>query len=261
MSRILITGASDGLGRALAEALAGHGHELIVHGRDPDRLAAVAEKTGGFPMRADLSDLSAVRDLARAVSARYDALDVLVNNAGVGFGAPGVGRQVSRDGIELRMAVNYLAPYVLSRSLVPLLKAAAPARIVNVASIGQLDVDLDDLMNERHYNGTSAYRRSKLALICDTFDLADELAGTGVTVNAVHPAALMPTTMVREAQRGTIDALETGLAAVLRVVVDPALIYVTGRYFEGGREGRARDQAYDRSFRAALRARAAQLVG
>ena len=198
MARILVTGASDGLGRALAESLADRGHELVLHGRDPQRLAAVAEKTGGVALRADLADLAQVRGLARAVADRYDTLDVLVNNAGVGFGEPGAPRELSADGNELRFAVNYLAPAPLSRLLLPLLRRAGAARIVNVASIGQHDVDLDDLMFERGYDGVAAYRRAKLALIADTFDLAEELAGTGVTVNALHPATLMPTTMVRD---------------------------------------------------------------
>jgi NAD(P)-dependent dehydrogenase (short-subunit alcohol dehydrogenase family) len=232
-----------------------------VHGRDEARLAAVAAKTGGAALRADLSDMPAVRGLARAVADRYATLDVLVNNAGVGFGAPGASRQVTVDGFELRLAVNYLAPYVLSRALLPLLRAAAPARIVNVASIGQLDVDLDDLMMTRHYDRFDAYRRAKLALIADTFDLAAELAGTGVTVNALHPATLMPTTMVHEAKTGVVSSVEEGLAATLRLVEDPALDGVTGRYFEGQREARAREQAYDPAFRAALHARAEQLVG
>jgi NAD(P)-dependent dehydrogenase (short-subunit alcohol dehydrogenase family) len=261
VARVLVTGASDGLGRALAEALADRGHELVLHGRDPQRLAAVADKTGAVALRADLADLAQVRGLARAVADRYDSLDVLVNNAAVGFGEPGAPRELSADGYELRLAVDYLAPHLLSRLLLPLLRRAGAARIVNVASIGQLEVDLDDLQFERGYDGVSAYRRAKLALIADTFDLAEELAGTGVTVNALHPATLMPTTMVRVARTGTIDDLDKGLAATLRLVDDPALAGVTGRYFDGQRAARARPQAYDPAFRAALRARAAELTG
>jgi len=264
MARILVTGASDGLGRALAETLAARGHELVVHGRDPDRLAAVAEKTGGVPLRADLSRMAEVRALADAVSDRYDSLDVLVNNAAVGFGAPNAPRVMTPDGIELRLAVNYLAPYLLSRLLLPLLRRARPptARIVNVASIGQRDVDLDDLMMDRGYDGTEAYRRAKLALIADTFDLAsqEQREGTGVTVNAVHPAVLMPTTMVREAGTGTIETLEEGLANTLRVVDGPEVAGLTGRYFEGPREARGRAQAYDEAFRTRLAAQAEALV-
>ncbi|GAA4681957.1 SDR family NAD(P)-dependent oxidoreductase [Phytohabitans rumicis] len=248
MARILITGASDGLGRALAYALAAGGHRLVVHGRDAGRLAEVAERTGAEAIRADLASLAEVRRLAASVDGD---LDVLVNNAGVGFGRPGAPRQLSVDGYELRLAVNYLAPYLLTRLLLPRLRQ--PARIVNVASVGQLPFDLDDPMMERGYNGTSAYRRSKLALIAHSFDLAEELAGTGVTVNSLHPASLMPTTMVREAGTGQIDTLEQGLEATLRLVVAPEMTTVTGRYFDGVRESRALDQAYDADFRARLR--------
>src|SRR5690606_40849729 len=121
-------GASDGLGRALAHDLAGTGHRLILHGRDPTRLAEVAERTGGEPVRADLSSLAEVRALADTVRERHDRLDVLVNNAGVGFGPPGGGRELSKDGYELRFAVNYLAPYLLTRLLLPLRRRPRPAR-------------------------------------------------------------------------------------------------------------------------------------
>ncbi|SNS84372.1 short chain dehydrogenase [Asanoa hainanensis] len=260
MSRILITGASDGLGRALALTLAERGHELVLHGRDPERLAEVARTTGAVAFRADLAVQAEVRDLARAVTDRYDSLDVLVNNAGVGFGAPGAPRELTSDGIELRLAVNYLAPHLLSRLLLPLLRKPATARVVNVASIGQADIDLDDLMMTQGYDGTRAYRRAKLAMICDTFDLAEQLAGTGVTVNCLHPATLMPTTLVRIAEYAPVSTLEQGLRATLRLVDDPALDGVTGRYFDGEREERVRAQAYDPAFRAALAARAAALT-
>ena len=260
MSRILITGASDGLGRALAFALAEQGHELILHGRHAERLAEVARATGAVALRADLAEQASVRRLADEVADRYDALDVLVNNAGVGFGAPGAAREMTADGIELRLAVNYLAPYLLSRLLLPLLRKPARARIVNVASIGQADIDLDDLMMDHGYDGIRAYRRAKLAMICDTFDLAQQLSGTGVTVNCLHPATLMPTTLVKVAQFAPVSSLEQGLRATLRLVVDPALDGVTGAYFDGEREERVRAQAYDTEFRAALAARAAALT-
>ncbi|MCW6005429.1 SDR family NAD(P)-dependent oxidoreductase [Micromonospora sp. CPCC 205371] len=258
MALILITGASDGLGRALATALADQGHHLIVHGRDAARLADVAALTGATPIRADLSSLAEVRRLAEAVP---EGLDVLVNNAGVGFGAPGAGRELSADGYELRLAVNYLAPYLLTKLVLPRMARETPARIVNVASVGQRPLDLADPMMERGYDGVEAYRRSKLALIAHTFDLAEELAGTLVTANCLHPASLMPTTMVREAGWGEIDTLEKGLRATLRLVVDPQLTGVTGRYFDGEREARALDQAYDPEFRKQLRELTESLIG
>ena len=260
MANILITGASDGLGRALAGELAGAGHRLVVHGRDTGRLAGIARETGAVAIRADLASLDGVRGLAAQVGEHAARLDVLVNNAGVGFGAPDAGRELSRDGHELRLAVNYLAPYLLTRLLLPALRRSGSARIVNVASAGQRPVDLDDLMMERAYTGVEAYRRSKLALIAHTFDLADELAGTGVTANCLHPASLMPTAMVRESGYGIIDSLEQGLHATLRLVVDPGLDDVTGRYFNGTHPTRALDQAYDPAFRARLRERTEALL-
>ena len=261
MGYILITDASDGLGRALARALAGAGHQLVVHGRDAGRLAEIAEETGAVPIRADLSSLAEVRRLAAEVTDHAPRLDVLVNNAGVGFGAPGAGRELSKDGYELRLAVNYLAPYLLTRLLLPGLRRSAPARVVNVASVGQRPVDLDDLMMEQGYTGVDAYRRAKLALIAHTFDLAEGLAGTGVTVNCLHPASLMPTTMVQESGYGVMDSLEQGLRATLRLVIDAELDGVTGQYFNGTRPARALDQAYDPEFRARLRDRTETLVG
>jgi NAD(P)-dependent dehydrogenase (short-subunit alcohol dehydrogenase family) len=260
VANILITGASDGLGRALGRDLAGAGHQLIVHGRDAGRLAGIARETGAVAIRADLSSLDEVRGLAAQAAARTAQLDVLVNNAGVGFGVPGAGRELSRDGYELRLAVNYLAPYLLTRLLLPALRRSGSARVVNVASAGQRPVDLDDLMMQREYDGVEAYRRSKLALIAHTFDLADELAGTGVTANCLHPASLMPTAMVRESRYGVIDSLEQGLHATLRLVVDPDLDGVTGRYFNGTQPAQAIDQAYDPAFRAQLRERTEALL-
>jgi NAD(P)-dependent dehydrogenase (short-subunit alcohol dehydrogenase family) len=217
----------------------------------------VAQQTGARPVQADLASLAGVRQLAEAVPGE---LDVLVNNAGVGFGPPGQPRQWSADGIELRLAVNYVAPYLLTRLLLPALLRSAPARVVNVASVGQAPFDLDDPMLAGGYDGVYAYRRSKLALVAHTFDLAGELDGTGVTVNCLHPASLMPTAMVRESGWAQISTLEQGLRATLRLVVDPALAGVTGRYFDGERESRALDQAYDLPFRERLRALTESLI-
>jgi NAD(P)-dependent dehydrogenase (short-subunit alcohol dehydrogenase family) len=261
MGTMLITGASDGLGRELAYALAEQGHELVVHGRDAARLAEVAERTGAEAIQADLASLDQVRRLASEVTSRHDRLDVLVNNAGIGFGRPGAARQLSADGHELRLAVNYLAPYLLTRLLLPLLMRSVPARIVNVASMGQAPVDLEDPMLVYGYDGRLAYRRAKLALIAHSVDLAEELDGAGVTVNSLHPATLMPTTMVREALTEQVDSLEQGLRATLRLVVAPELAGVTGRYFDGERESRALEQAYDVDFRKRLRAFTDSLVG
>ncbi|MEV0720722.1 SDR family NAD(P)-dependent oxidoreductase [Asanoa sp. NPDC050611] len=252
MSRILITGASDGLGRALAVELAASGrHELLLHGRDAGRLADVATATGGTPFQADFASLAEVKRLAAEVAGKYDRLDVLVNNAGIGFHVDGRTRQVTADGHELRLAVNYLAPVLLTRELLPLLHAGDAARIVNVASIGQQPMDFDDPQFTRDYTDVAAYCRAKLALISHTIDLAHDLPG--ITVNSVHPASYMPTSMSRRSGMDVVDTLEQGVAATRRLVDDPALAGLTGRYFDGGTEARAAQEVYDPAYRRRLR--------
>jgi NAD(P)-dependent dehydrogenase (short-subunit alcohol dehydrogenase family) len=234
MATILITGASDGLGRALAEDLAKDGHRLLLHGRNTDRLAEVAAATGGEVFTADFSSLAAVKGLADDVAARHGRLDVLVNNAGVGFrtdSASSTRRETSADGYELRLAVNFLAPVLLTRELLPLLRAAAPARVVNVASVGQQLFDFDDPQHERNFSQADAYCRSKLALISHTVDLAEQLAPFGITVNAVHPATFMATTMTSTSGVPAQEPLEKGVAATRRLVDAPELTTVTGTYF------------------------------
>ncbi|MEU6339634.1 SDR family NAD(P)-dependent oxidoreductase [Streptomyces sp. NPDC046977] len=261
MATILITGASDGLGRALAEDLAVDGrHTLLLHGRDPRRLAEVAEATGARTYRADLSSLAAVRGLAAEVAAGHDRLDVLVNNAGVGFHATGTQRLTSHDGHELRLAVNYLAPVLLTRELLPLLRRSAPARVVNVASVGQRPVDFSDPQLTRGHTEAEAYCRSKLALIGHGLDLAEELSGSGVTVNSLHPASFMPTAMSRASGMDVVDSLEQGVAATRRLVDAPELAGVTGRYFDGDKEARASAEAYDPEFRRRLAALTSELL-
>jgi NAD(P)-dependent dehydrogenase (short-subunit alcohol dehydrogenase family) len=256
MKSILITGATDGLGRALAANLAAGGDRLLLHGRSEERgretMAAIREQTGNDRLEfflADLSELAQVRRLAAEV-ADAGPLDVLVSNAGIGTGE----REVSHDGIELRFAVNYLAGYLLTRSLLPTLTSGA--RIVHVSSAGQMAIDFDNPMLERDYSGARAYCQSKLAQIMFTFDLAEELAGTGVTANALHPATYMPTKMVTS----PISTLEEGVEATRRLVVDDELDGVTGRYFNGTREARADPQAYDADARRKLRELSEQLI-
>src|SRR3954468_19045822 len=167
---VLITGATDGLGRALAADLAGRGARVLVHGRDPARVSGAVEETGaagGYV--AALASLAEVRRLADEVARHHAGLDVLVSNAGIGTTLPGDGaRMESLDGYELRFAVNHLAGFLLTRLLEPLLVAAPDARIVNVASAGQWPIDFDDVMLERTYDGSRAYAQSKLAQIMAT---------------------------------------------------------------------------------------------
>jgi NAD(P)-dependent dehydrogenase (short-subunit alcohol dehydrogenase family) len=156
--------------------------------------------------------------------------------------------------------VNYLAPYLLVEGLLALLKDSTPARIVNVASVGQAPLNFKDIMFEHAYLGVTAYRRSKLAMIAWTFDLAVRLANTGVTANALHPASLMPTKMVLESGWNVMSTVEEGLEATIRLVIDPALDGVTGRYFDGLQGAKANVQAYDREVRSRLAALTEDLI-
>jgi NAD(P)-dependent dehydrogenase (short-subunit alcohol dehydrogenase family) len=261
---ILVTGATDGLGKRVAQELAAKGATVLLHGRSSRRLEATLEelkkeagneKLGSY--LADFSSLGEVRGLAEQVLSEHDRLDMLVNNAGII--APE--RKESGDGHELTFAVNYLSHFLLTRLLLPLLQDSAPSRIVNVASAGQSPIDFDDPMLERGYEAMRAYTRSKLAQIVFTFELAGRLQDTGVTVNALHPASLMDTKMVHGTFGYTMSTVEEGTEAVVRLAASPELEGVTGRYFDGTREARANRQAYDEGVRKRLWALSEELSG
>ena len=273
---VLVTGATDGLGRALAADLARSGATVLVHGRDPSRIAdtvqevraaaaeapyaaAAAASDRVRSYQADLASLAGVRALAAEVIAAEPRLDVLVNNAGIGTTVPGGGvRQESADGYELRFAVNYLAGYALTRLLLPLLRKSAPSRIVNVSSLGQQAIDFRDVMLTEDYDGMRAYRQSKLAQILFTIDLAAELDLTGVTVNALHPATFMPTKIVAGPTASTIAQ---GVEATMRLITAPVAAAGSGRFYNSLEEARANDQAYDPDARRQLRELSAKLTG
>ena len=260
---ILVTGSTGGLGREVAYRLAATGAHVIVHGRNEERGLAVVDSitatgTGSARfIRADLASLDEVRAFAETIRSEYDRLDVLVNNAGILL-ADGQ-RQTSADGHELTFAVNYLAGFLLTHELMPLLEASSPSRVVNVSSISQAPIDFDDVMLEDGYNWGRAYSQSKLAQILFTIDLAAELEGTGVSVNAVHPATLMNTDMVEEAGFQPQASVEEGVTAVLQLVNAPDL--GSGRYFRGLDPVEAHAQAYDAAARARLRALSVELTG
>jgi NAD(P)-dependent dehydrogenase (short-subunit alcohol dehydrogenase family) len=259
----LVTGSTDGVGRYVAERLAEEGARVIVHGRDRARGEAVVEriKRQGGDARlliADLSSLAEVRLLAEAVKRETDGLDALVNNAGIG--TSGARRELSADGFELRFAVNYLAGFLLTRLLLPMLESRASSRIVNVASAGQQAIDFGDVMLTHGYSGARAYRQSKLAQVMFTFDLAPEVGGRNVAVNCLHPATFMDTTMVRLSGVQPISTVEEGGAAILQLVGQPSPEGVSGLYFNGLRESRADPQAYDAAARRKLRALSFELV-
>jgi NAD(P)-dependent dehydrogenase (short-subunit alcohol dehydrogenase family) len=263
----LVTGSTDGLGREVATRLGALGATVIVHGRNAERGAEVVnaiEAGGGKAVfhRADLADLAQVRELAERVATDHDSLSLLVNNAGIWMDAGNNERRTSADGHELVFAVNYLAPYTLTRLLLPALAKGAPSRIVNVSSIAQSAVDFDDIMLTGSYNPSTAYSQSKLALIMLTLDLAGELPPEQITVNALHPATLMDTAMVDRAGMRAMATVDDGADAVMQLAASPALAGSSGLYFNQLTEARSRvEQAYDPAARARLKALSRELTG
>jgi NAD(P)-dependent dehydrogenase (short-subunit alcohol dehydrogenase family) len=264
---VLVTGSTDGVGRYVAGKLAAAGARVLIHGRNRDRATTLAEeiRRAGHGeatfYHGDLSSLAGVRQLASAVLADHKRLDVFVSNAGIGSRTQGAERRESADGYELRFAVNYLSGFLLARLLLPLLKASAPSRIVNVASLGQHPIDFDDVMLTKGYSGSRAYAQSKLAQIMFTIDLARELEGSGVAVNSLHPATYMNTTMVREGGITPISTVEQGGDAILHLAVGDDVAGKTGLFFNGMREAQANPQAYDDAARKRLRDLSLELTG
>jgi NAD(P)-dependent dehydrogenase (short-subunit alcohol dehydrogenase family) len=237
MAVILVTGATDGLGRVVADDLSRLGHDVLVHGRDRARTEEVAEDVGAAgALVADFSSLDEVRAL------EPPELDVLVNNAGL----ISQERVVTADGIELTFQVNYLAPFLLTTRL---LERQPPRRVVNVASAGQERLDFDDLMLERGYDGWRAYRQSKLAQVMFAFECAERFPDVQST--ALHPATFMDTKMVRSTIGEPHSSVREGADATVRLADDLSLD-VQGRYYNGLREARADPMAYDADARKRL---------
>lgn len=264
----LITGATDGLGRSVATELARRGARVLVHGRNPERgaetIAAIRAQTGSERVElhlADFASLAQVRDLADAVAESAAELHLLVNNAGIGSGQPdSPHRQESSDGIELRFQVNYLAGFLLTERLLGLLRRSAPARVVNVSSLGQAPIDFDDPLLLRDYDGVQAYCQSKLAQVMHAIDISEAIPSEELTANSLHPATYMPTKIVLSERGSSHDSLELGTRATLRLAIGPELEAVSGRFFDRLSESSAHPQAYDPEARARLRELSEELV-
>ena len=253
----LVTGSTDGLGRETAIRLGALGAHVLVHGRNAERGAEVVNIINEGPgeatfYQADFGSLAEVRELAASIFEDHRQLHLLINNAGIGSGYAGGERQVSADGYEMIFQVNYLAHYLLTDLLLPLIKTSAPARIINVASGAQRAIDFEDLMMEKEFSASAAYAQSKLAQILHTFHISERLTGTGVTFNTLHPATMMDTTMVAQMRGPARTTVDEGATAVMNLAVSAELQDRSGLYFSGLRESRVNAQAYDSEARARL---------
>ncbi len=261
---ILITGSTDGIGKLTALQFAQQQAHVLIHGRNKEKVDRIVKELKettankniqGFT--ADLSSLDQVRQLANDVMKKHESIDVLINNAGVGSADP----RYSKDGYELRFAVNYLAPFLLTQLLLPALRKAAPSRIVNVSSAGQSAVNFEDIMLEKKFSGSIAYTQSKLALIMFTIDLAEQLKNENITVNSLHPGTYLDTNMVHRSGIEPWGQPETGADAEVFLATSSKPENITGKYFDVKTEARANAQAYDVNARRKLRELSMQLTG
>lgn len=245
MTTILITGATDGIGRETALHLASEGHDLLVHGRNADKLEALAEAVAGAgqveTFHADLAKLEQVANLADAVAKRHDRIDVLINNAGVFK----VDDPVAPSGLDIRFVVNTLAPALLTRRLLPLIPQGG--RIVHLSSAAQAPVDVDALKGQRRLDHMEAYAQSKLALTIWSQALADELGPDGPVTVAVNPGSLLATRMVKEGFGVAGNDVGIGVDILRRAALSEEFAQASGQYFDNdaGRFAPPHPQAND----------------
>ena len=244
---IVVTGATDGIGKVSARELAKLGASVTIVGRNAAKGEAVASELRqaaghdrvGF-VQADLESQKGVRAAAAAIKARVKRLDVLLNNAGAMFQK----RQLSEDGIEKTFALNHLGYFLLTHELLDLLKASGPSRVVNVASAAHqgAKLDLSDLQNEKRYSGWSAYGQSKLANIYFTYELARRLEGSGVSANCLHPGFVasrfgdnnggLVKLVIGFAKSAFAISEDEGAKTSVYLASSPEVAGVSGKYFD-----------------------------
>ena len=232
---VLITGATDGIGKQTAFELAHLGATVLLHGRNPKRLIDAmndCRKKVTHPkldfFNADFSSLNAIRKMVVDLKQKYDRLDVLINNAGVFMKT----RELSHDGYEMTFAVNHLAHFFLTHLCLPLLKASPSARVITVSSIAHMraTLDFENLQGEKKFDGYDAYSRSKLANVLFAVELAERMKGSKLTSNALHPGVI--TTKLLEAGFAMKGAsLEEGAETSVYLASSPEVEGVTGKYF------------------------------
>ena len=224
---ILITGSTDGIGLLTAKMLASKGHRIVLHGRNATKLDAAAEAIGGNPERyvADLSRMADVEAMASEILNRHDRLDVLINNAGI-FKTP---ETRTLEGLDVRFVVNTLAPYVLTRRLLPIIPK--DGRIVNLSSAAQAPVDVNAMAGRSALDDMGAYAQSKLAITIWSQELARELPD-GPVVVAVNPGSLLASKMVKEGFGVPGSDLRIGADILCQAALDPGFADASGKYFD-----------------------------
>lgn len=259
---VLVTGSTDGLGRDVARRIAAAGAHVLVTGRSVargDSLVAEIAKSGKGSARfyrADLASLAEVRRLADAVIQDTKRLDILINNAGVGF-IFDTTRKFSAEGYEMHFAVNYLAHYLLTKRLLPLIAASAPARIINVSSGSQEPINFADVMMTKRYVGGRGYAQSKLAQVMMTIDMAPALEKQGILTYSLHPATTMGTTMALALKVTPRSTIAEGVESVIYAMTTAE---PTGTFFNQLKPWKAQAQAYDAEAREKLRVLSEQLI-
>lgn len=248
---VLVTGATDGIGRETARELTRQGARVLVHGRNPGRVADTVAELRGLggappePIVADLASLAAVRAMAAELASRGVQPEVLLHNAGVYMKR----REQSADGFEMTLAVNHLAPFLLTHLILASSAGEKLQRIVNVSSMAHNRgrIDLDDVQLLRSsFNSYASYASSKLANVLFTVELARRLAGRNVTVNALHPGVSSTKLLTEGFEMEGSDSLEASAATSVMLCVDPGVAQATGGYYVRGRSAPMHAVARDR---------------
>lgn len=230
---VLVTGSTDGIGLETAKKLISLGHQVLLHGRNVKKLDDVRQtlssNSEGANIEsyvADLSDMAQVEDLAQAITAKHQKLDVLINNAGV-FKVP---NPITTEGLDVRFVVNTIAPYLLTKRLLPIM--SNESRVINLSSAAQASVDIDALFGKRRLDDSQAYAQSKLALTMWSRQLALSLGDQGPAIVAVNPGSFLGSKMVKEAYGSDGKDLGIGADILTRAAIDAEFANSSGKYFD-----------------------------
>ncbi len=257
---ILITGSTDGIGKQTAIELLKLGAKVLIHGKSQEKIEKTIKELSKYgnvrAYRADFSSLKEIKEMADKILENEEKLDVLINNAGI-FSHQKI---LSEDGYELTFAINHLAPFYLTLLLIPLLKKSAPSRIVNVSSMAHSSsIDFENLQGEKGYSGYEAYSLSKLANILFTFELAEKLRSSDITVNCLHPGVIN-TKLLREGWGFGGASLAEGAKTSVYLASSPDVSEITGKYFSNRRVSEPARISYDSNVRKELWKRSEKLI-